>query len=631
METAEYNLKEINRQAKDSPIIRLSMDIRNGKFVPYGKYGKFVHKIHAEDLDDELLLKGSKILCGKNDTRTNVNKYIRKLKGYDLKAMPYKDEPIIGTGNVLTSGLFNGQEWLSDVDASNYKLTNSMDVSMRFRNEIDRVRHNRVIFPQDNLYKSESKGYVMEMIKENDIYPVDFAYAVTVHKCVPINTLVFTKSGLVTMKHLNNDAPPGLFKVYKEPVDVVSNGKLKPVRAFFNNGLDIVSDFTTNLGYSLTATSDHRIKVYDINSGVVKSKVMDQININGDNKIAFIINKGFNIFDGKYQKILINGNEEIITEGLAELIGLYHSIGSINSNGELIFGTHNTKIATRIITMIRSYFGTANIDSFTHFVLTKDEKVIEFFKNLTTDVHAILTSPKSVQNRFMLGLFANGNITKLHKKYSMTSIGKSDLYKVIHVALLNYGIISKLSERGDNISFLTFEGDNLKLLLNTFGEYDDMGSTINYFEYNGLVEPYNPTYPVANTLKRLSEAANIDLLETPDNRYSMNVIREVLKSSVNLSDSAEYRFLNDLSNGKIFIDEVVSKSKLYTTHTYCLQMKDRNDPWFNQNGILAGNCQGSSYPFPIVYEEHLGNKDFHKKFMYTAVTRAEKKLLLVSD
>ena len=60
-------------------------------------------------------------------------------------------------------------------------------------------------------------------------------------------------------------------------------------------------------------------------------------------------------------------------------------------------------------------------------------------------------------------------------------------------------------------------------------------------------------------------------------------------------------------------------------------MKDRNDPWFNQNGILAGNCQGSSYPFPIVYEEHLGNKDFHKKFMYTAVTRAEKKLLLVSD
>mgnify|MGYP003588834959 CR=1 FL=1 len=460
METAEYNLKEINRQAKDSPIIRLSMDIRNGKFVPYGKYGKFVHKIHAEDLDDELLLKGSKILCGKNETRTNVNKYIRKLKGYDLKAMPYKDEPIIGTGNVLTSGLFNGQEWLSDVDASNYKLTNSMDVSMRFRNEIDRVRHNRVIFPQDNLYKSESKGYVMEMIKENDIYPVDFAYAVTVHKCVPINTLVFTKSGLVTMKHLNNDAPPGLFKVYKESVDVVSNGKLKPVRAFFNNGLDIVSDYITQFGYSLTATSDHRIKVYDINSGVVKSKVMDQININGDNKIAFIINKGFNIFDGKYQKILINGNEEIITEGLAELIGLYHSIGSINSNGELIFGTHNTKIATRIITMISSYFGTANIDSFTHFVLTKDEKVIEFFKNLTTDVHAILTSPKSVQNRFMLGLFANGNITKLHKKYSMTSIGKSDLYKVIHVALLNYGIISKLSERGDNISFLTFEGDN---------------------------------------------------------------------------------------------------------------------------------------------------------------------------
>ena len=196
MAEAEYRLNEINRQAKDSPIIRLSMDIRNGKRVPYGKYGKFVHKINAEDLEDELLLKATKIICGKNETRRNVNKYIRKLLGYNIKSMPNANEPIIGTGNVLPRLLFNGQEWSVQNDVSNYKLVDSKNVSIRLINEINEIRYAKLIFPEDNLYKSEKKGFISEFIKDNELYPVDYGYAMTCHKCITDDTLLLSAEGI---------------------------------------------------------------------------------------------------------------------------------------------------------------------------------------------------------------------------------------------------------------------------------------------------------------------------------------------------------------------------------------------------------------------------------------------------
>jgi len=45
--------------------------------------------------------------------------------------------------------------------------------------------------------------------------------------------------------------------------------------------------------------------------------------------------------------------------------------------------------------------------------------------------------------------------------------------------------------------------------------------------------------------------------------------------------------------------------------------------------ITVHKSQGSQYLCPIVYEEYLGNADFHKKWLYTAVTRAADGLIIV--
>lgn len=84
-------LTEITRQALDSPIIRLSMDIREGKQLSYGG-PKEARIMPRSKVTAGLLLGADICLCGRNDTRHNLNKQIRQLKWKDK----YKDEPLNG-------------------------------------------------------------------------------------------------------------------------------------------------------------------------------------------------------------------------------------------------------------------------------------------------------------------------------------------------------------------------------------------------------------------------------------------------------------------------------------------------------------------------------------------------------
>lgn len=84
-------LTEITRQALDSPIIRLSTDIREGKPLVYG--GPKEARVMPKNKVSEGLLLGADIcLCGRNNTRHELNKQIRQLKWKDK----YQDAPLNG-------------------------------------------------------------------------------------------------------------------------------------------------------------------------------------------------------------------------------------------------------------------------------------------------------------------------------------------------------------------------------------------------------------------------------------------------------------------------------------------------------------------------------------------------------
>ena len=177
-------LDEIVRQAKDNEIIRLSMDIREGKPLTLYK-GKDVHIVPKETISDRLISTADIVLCGKNATRYYLNQRIRKVVWGDR----YKDEPIendkiICLKNYWTYGdLANGLIGnITDIDKSNdfFLKTKLManfktdddafyDLSMDYQLFTD----GKPLVNQDNwkMYPKEIRP--MEF---------DYAYAITVHK-----------------------------------------------------------------------------------------------------------------------------------------------------------------------------------------------------------------------------------------------------------------------------------------------------------------------------------------------------------------------------------------------------------------------------------------------------------------
>ena len=72
-------LDEIMRQAQESEIIRLTMDIRNGKQIPNSYDGKEVKIFPKKELNSGMLLWADQILTATNNTRININNTVRKL------------------------------------------------------------------------------------------------------------------------------------------------------------------------------------------------------------------------------------------------------------------------------------------------------------------------------------------------------------------------------------------------------------------------------------------------------------------------------------------------------------------------------------------------------------------------
>ncbi|MDR3471566.1 MAG: DEAD/DEAH box helicase [Devosia sp.] len=102
-------LTEIHRQAADNPIIRMSMDIREGRGLEFGVYGQS-KVIHSSEVDREEALAADQILVGRNKTRITYNDRVRSIRGLPHR-MPVPGDRLICLRNNRNNGLLNGQIW----------------------------------------------------------------------------------------------------------------------------------------------------------------------------------------------------------------------------------------------------------------------------------------------------------------------------------------------------------------------------------------------------------------------------------------------------------------------------------------------------------------------------------------
>jgi exodeoxyribonuclease-5 len=102
-------LTEIHRQARDNPIIRLALDVREGREFMRGDYGT-AQVIGKEDVTQDLVLKADQVLVGTNRTRRRYNQRLRELKGFPA-IYPQAGDKLVCLRNDPAKGLLNGSLW----------------------------------------------------------------------------------------------------------------------------------------------------------------------------------------------------------------------------------------------------------------------------------------------------------------------------------------------------------------------------------------------------------------------------------------------------------------------------------------------------------------------------------------
>jgi len=105
----DFLLTEIHRQARDNPIIRLALDVREGREFMRGDYGT-ARVIGKEDVNQEMVLKADQVLVGTNRTRRRYNQRLRELKGFTAD-FPQAGDKLVCLRNDPAKGLLNGSLW----------------------------------------------------------------------------------------------------------------------------------------------------------------------------------------------------------------------------------------------------------------------------------------------------------------------------------------------------------------------------------------------------------------------------------------------------------------------------------------------------------------------------------------
>jgi len=182
LKTPNIRLEEIHRQAKNDPIIKLSMVARKSGIIPSGRYSKRVVKYDLRDPESNNELyeqlnnynNETFYLCGYNRTRVKINKYIRRNNGY-FSDIPEAGDKIICLRNNHSKGIYNGMlgviNTISQEDKTRYFITA----------DLDDVSYSGFVYI-DNFNNLTSSNFTDKRKYTLDIDLFDYGYAMTVHK-----------------------------------------------------------------------------------------------------------------------------------------------------------------------------------------------------------------------------------------------------------------------------------------------------------------------------------------------------------------------------------------------------------------------------------------------------------------
>jgi len=171
-------LDEIHRQAKESPVIRMATDVREGKTLQLGDWGNDCHVMpFGTKLDQKRVLSFDQLLVGKNKTRHAMNSRVRKFLGHEGE-YPIISDRLVCLRNNSELGLLNGA--LFDVTG----MTGVMDgkVHMTVRSADDPMKSDVEVAALEHHFLGRGKELDTQYWLRSEGQEFDYGYALTVHK-----------------------------------------------------------------------------------------------------------------------------------------------------------------------------------------------------------------------------------------------------------------------------------------------------------------------------------------------------------------------------------------------------------------------------------------------------------------
>ncbi|MEI7804708.1 MAG: ATP-dependent RecD-like DNA helicase, partial [Hyphomicrobiales bacterium] len=167
-------LTEVHRQAQGDPIIRLSMQVRNGERLEPGEYG-VTQVVSRDALEPERVIEADQVLVGRNATRRAYNARMREHRGFE-DALPSAGDKLVCLRNNRKKGLFNGGLW--SVKERGARRTGIM--TMRLMPDEDSGLRGVKVSVRPECFSGGIEDIDWARRKPYDEF--DYGYVLTVHK-----------------------------------------------------------------------------------------------------------------------------------------------------------------------------------------------------------------------------------------------------------------------------------------------------------------------------------------------------------------------------------------------------------------------------------------------------------------
>jgi len=167
-------LTEVHRQARDNPIVRLSMDIRAGNVLALGRHGDS-QVVDRSELDPHRVLEADQVLVGRNVTRRAYNARLRERRGF-AGALPVAGDKLVCLRNNRRKGLFNGALWV----VKERPKPRRQILRMRLRPDEDITDRMIKVSVRPECFTGQIEQLDWPLRRRFDEF--DFGYVLTVHK-----------------------------------------------------------------------------------------------------------------------------------------------------------------------------------------------------------------------------------------------------------------------------------------------------------------------------------------------------------------------------------------------------------------------------------------------------------------